>query len=135
MDKIEWSDSFSVGVKMFDDQHKIIIGLINKLIDTPDIDANSAIITALLTEMIQYATTHFDDEERIMREHDYPDYNDQRIQHGGFIEKTAEFCSDGRLQVESIPQSILIYLRQWWIDHILKDDMAYKSFFKDKELA
>jgi hemerythrin len=56
MDKIEWSDSFSVGVKLFDDQHKTIIGMINRLIEAPNIDTNSAIITDLLTGMIEYAT-------------------------------------------------------------------------------
>ncbi len=124
MNKIEWSDSFSVGVELFDEQHKTIISMINKLIETPNINTNSAIITALLTGMIEYAAEHFADEERLMRQHDYPDYSDQRTQHGDFIERTAEFCSDGRLQVDSIPESILVYLRQWWVDHILKEDIA-----------
>ena len=132
MDKIEWSDSFSVGVKLFDDQHKTIIGMINRLIETPNIDTNSAIITDLLTGMIEYATEHFADEENLLQDHDYPHYNDQRTRHSEFIAKTAEFCSDGRLQVKRIPESILIYLREWWASHILKEDMAYKSFLNDE---
>jgi len=139
MDKIEWSDGFSVGVKTFDDQHKRILGLVNKLIDTPNLDSNSVIITEMISKMIDYAKTHFEDEERLMLEHNYPDYIDQRVHHGEFIEKTGAFIeqtaqttSEGE---ESVPESILIYLEDWWINHILKEDMAYKPFFKDKEIV
>ena len=135
MDKIEWSDKFSVGVKLFDDQHRQLVGMINKLIDTPGLRTNSAIVTEMLAAMIEYATTHFESEEQLMKEHDYPGLERQRTEHSEFIAKTAEFCAEGRMQVDGIPESILIYLREWWINHILIDDMRYKQFFDDKELS
>lgn len=134
MDKIEWSDKFSVGVRALDEQHKTLVVMINKLIDAPDLANENGMVPELLAGMIQYATTHFDAEEQLMLEHGYPGYQAQRAEHGAFIAKTAEFCADGRLQVDRIPESILIYLREWWINHILIDDMSYKAFFADKGL-
>lgn len=135
MDKIEWSDKFSVGVKVLDDQHRVLVGMINRLIDTPDLKSQDEMVPDLLAGMIEYATIHFETEEKLMEQFDYPGYDVQQAEHGAFIAKTAEFCSDGRLQVERIPESILIYLREWWINHILIDDMKYKSFFSDKEVT
>ena len=93
MDKIEWSDGFSVGVEAIDNQHKMLISMTNRLIDTPNVDSNSAVITKLLDDMIAYATTHFVDEERLMQLHDYPEFESHQQQHVDFMKKTAEFCS------------------------------------------
>jgi hemerythrin len=34
----------------------------------------------------------------------------------------------------NVPIEILTYLKDWWINHILKIDMKYKSFFNEKGL-
>jgi len=134
MDNIEWSDKFSVGVKVLDDQHQTLVRMINKMIDTPRIGANSSIITEMLTDMLEYAALHFDTEEKLMKEHGYPGYDRQRAEHGEFVRRTEELFSEGRRQVDTVPESILLFLRDWWANHILIDDMRYKSFFKDKAL-
>jgi|TARA_Y100000310_G_scaffold295298_1_gene326496 hemerythrin len=134
MDKIEWSDRFSVGVAVLDDQHSTLVGMINKLIDTPNVPSNSAVITELLDGMIQYAITHFETEEGLMRRHTYPDFESQKEQHVEFMQSTAEFCKveEDTVVVHDFSDSILTYLRDWWTNHILIDDMKYKSFFADQ---
>ena len=121
-----------MGVDLLDTQHKFLVRLINRLIDMPNVNENSSIVTEMITAMIDYATTHFEDEEALLKKYGYPHYDAQRAQHSAFIAKTAEFCADGRLQASNIPASILIYLREWWINHILIDDMKYKSFLREK---
>lgn len=142
MPAIIWSDSFSVGVKMLDDQHKTLVAIINQLVDVVEGQANPSVISDLIAAMIEYAATHFDDEERLMRSHNYPDFETQRMQHGEFIAKTGEFIKhtadfgdDGGLHVTSISAEALEYLRNWWTHHILIEDMAYKSFFQEKKLT
>jgi len=137
MDKVEWTDEFSVGVAILDEQHKILVGMINKLIETPDVASNSDIITELLDGMIQYAITHFEKEEGMLRTHAYPDFQSQKEQHVAFIARTAEFCKveEGTLVVQNFSESVLVYLREWWVNHILVDDMQYKSFFDSKDIS
>ena len=36
MEKIQWSEKFSVGVEKLDKQHQQIIGMLNRLISTPE---------------------------------------------------------------------------------------------------
>ena len=59
MDEIVWQESFSVGVKDLDDQHKQLIKMINTLINQKDVKVNSETISDLLTELTKYAEDHF----------------------------------------------------------------------------
>ena len=87
MNKIKWTDEFSVGVNSLDEQHKKLIGIINQLIEHHD-DANSSgDISPFLTEMLEYAFTHFCDEEQLLLEHDYPGHPKQMEQHKAFWRK------------------------------------------------
>ena len=137
MDNIEWSDKFSVGVAVLDEQHQILVGMINKLIETPYQASNSAVIAESLDGMIQYAINHFETEEGLLRTHAYPDFQSQKEQHIEFIKRTAEYCKveEGTVVVDNFSESLLMYLREWWVDHILIDDMKYKSFFADQGIS
>ncbi|MFN3533222.1 MAG: hemerythrin domain-containing protein, partial [Candidatus Brocadia sp.] len=66
MEKIVWSENFSVGVRVLDDQHKQIVTLINILIEMSDAKIDSEIISDTLTKMTQYAINHFSKEEEYM---------------------------------------------------------------------
>ena len=137
MDRIEWSDGFSVGLEAIDEQHKTLIGMVNKLIDTPNLDSNSAVVTELLDGMIKYATTHFVEEEKQMALHNYADLPAHQEQHVAFMKKTAEFCSveEGKVVVHDFSETVLAYLREWWLNHILDDDMKCKPAFLGKDAS
>ena len=125
MDKIEWSDEYSVGVDAIDTQHKTLIEMTNQLIDTPNIDSNSEIIDEMLNNMIKYATTHFVDEERLMERHDYPNFEAHQKQHVAFMVKTEEFCriEEGAFVVHNFSDEVCKYLRDWWVNHIVASDL------------
>ena len=132
MDKIEWSDDFSVGVKLFDEQHKRLISIVNKLIDASNATVDSEIISEILTEMTDYALTHFKDEEKYMKEYDYPEYEAHKKQHKEFLKKTIAFCDATIYKDRTVPQKILIYLTDWWVNHIQKVDKQYGTFFNQE---
>ena len=129
MEKIMWNNNFSVGVQNLDEQHKKIIKILNKLIEMNDTTVDSEIISDTLTEMTKYASEHFEAEEKLMNENNYPDYLLQKEQHKQFREKTVRFCLDTMSYKATIPIEVLSFLREWWINHILSSDMKYKTFF------
>lgn len=132
MEKIRWDDSFSVGVKKLDEQHRQIIRIINKLIDTTNVSVDSELISDTLTEMRQYASDHFETEEHMMMEYKYPDYKSNKDHHIEFRKRTAGFSMDSIRYKKTVPIEVLTYLKEWWVDHILKIDMKYKAFFVDR---
>ncbi len=134
MEKIVWDESFSVSVEEMDEQHRQIINMVNKLIDMKDVKVDSETISETLTKMTEYASKHFDKEEKYMIEYDYPYYSEQKEQHRQFRNRAANYCLDTMAYKTTIPMEILDYLKDWWINHILETDMKYKSFFNEKGL-
>jgi hemerythrin-like metal-binding protein len=133
MDRIQWSEKFSVGVKALDEQHQQIIGMLNRLVSTPEAeDANSETVSEILTTMTRYSLEHFKTEEGLMKAHGYPDLVEHRQEHIAYRRKAIDFSTASSLGVESVPQILVTYLMDWWTHHILEEDMKYKSFFAEK---
>jgi hemerythrin len=131
MEPIEWNESLSVGVRLLDEQHKRLIGMINRLMADPQVETRSETISDLLNAMTTYAQEHFEAEEQLMEKHGYPQTEEHTAQHHAFRRKTGELCMATMSAVGNVPESILQYLRDWLVGHILKSDMAYKPFFHE----
>lgn len=134
MEKIVWDEGFSVGVRDLDEQHKRIITIVNTLIDMKDAEVDSEIISDTLTKMTQYAGDHFKAEEEYMLNYEYPEYSSQKKQHQEFKKKTVDFCVGTMVHKITIPTEMFAYLKSWWTNHILKEDMKYKEFFHARGL-
>lgn len=135
MKTINWKDEFSVGVKELDDQHKILIGMINDLIAEQNSLTDPTTIADLLTKMTDYAQEHFRAEEYLMAEYGYDQHKQQVKQHQAFIDKTISFHSAADIGPNILSVALLDYLSTWLIHHILTEDMQYKEFFNDKGLS
>ena len=132
MERILWTENFSVGVARLDDQHKRLVQMINRLIAEPRLTTESETISSLLSEMTSYARKHFSAEEELLRRHHYPRLEEQVAEHQAFQKKTTDFCSATMLHVRVVPETLLHYLSDWLVHHILKTDMAYKPFFREQ---
>ena len=133
MEAIHWSEKFSVGVKELDEQHRQIIEMLNRLISTPEArDANSETVSEILTAMTRYSLEHFKTEEGLMKAHGYPNLEEHRQEHIAYRRKAIDFSTAATLGIESVPQILIDYLSEWWMHHILDEDMKYKPFFAKK---
>ena len=135
MERIAWSDQFSVGVRALDDQHKKILSIINKLIENSHEAVDSELISNSLGEMGEYATQHFRLEEQMMEENGYPGLEQQKAQHEAFKTKLVELCCATLQYKGEVPEILLKYLCDWWYHHILHEDMEYRSFFSEKGIS
>ena len=135
MEKIRWDQSFSVGVAKLDEQHRHIIDMINLLIENVEPDIRSEPISETLTRMTKYAEEHFETEEQLLAQHAYPELLSHKEEHAVFCKKTAAFCLDTMRYKTSVPEEILLYLNDWWTNHILTIDMRYSSFFKERNIT
>ena len=119
----------SVGVEVFDEHHKYVILMINRLIDAQNVATDSATVSDLLSRMTSYAQEHLKAEEKLMATHGYPQYEQHKAQHLAYIKKTVDFCTAAQIGVDGIPKGLLAYLRNWWEQHIQNTDKAYANFF------
>lgn len=132
-EQLQWTDKYSVGVSELDQQHQKLFKMLNRLISVNrSSNLHTETITNVLKEMNQYAEVHFATEERLMDTFDYPKFEEHRISHQGFQEKTQELCTATENGMVPTTEELLEYLSYWWRHHILEEDMAYKGFFNEK---
>ncbi len=134
MGKLVWDESYSVGVNILDKQHAIVFEMLNNLMERDDITVRSEPLTAALTTLTTYAAKHFKTEEQLMKEYGYPKFNEHVKTHMQFRLKIIELSNEMLYHKESVPVELFAFLREWWSNHILQEDMQYKAFFKEKGL-
>ncbi|HDR46670.1 MAG TPA: bacteriohemerythrin [Geoalkalibacter subterraneus] len=135
MPLIEWNESFSVDIDRIDREHRKLIGLINQLHEAMIEKKAQRAMTAIVTEMVDYAQTHFATEDLYMEEFRYPDLDLHRVEHQKFIEKTDELrrrVSQGEFVLSL---EVMRFLRDWLKGHILGTDMKYAPFLKEKGIT
>ncbi|CDI04065.1 putative Hemerythrin-like metal-binding protein [Candidatus Competibacter denitrificans Run_A_D11] len=131
-DYIPWSEDLSVGLEEIDEQHKILINLINRLFNEAILKrADKALISDILDELIQYTIVHFAVEESLFRIFDYPDSEAHQEHHNQLKNEVVnfrkKFQDDTPIDIE-----LMSFLKKWITLHIMKDDRKYTPFFLEK---
>lgn len=128
MDFIEWRDSYSVGIAEMDAQHQRIIHAINKLDKESRSAVNSELVSDILTELTAYASQHFQAEEELLQRIGFPDFDEHQQEHKAYRLKVVALCQDTIAQSHLVPTSLLAFLKDWWVAHILESDQKYAGF-------
>ncbi len=129
MNKIIWTEKYSVGVKELDAQHQKIIALINRLVDYMEEGKDENSISYVVNEMHTYIIEHFSTEERLLARIKYPALKEQKESHNQFIKNFSNLCIGVGGDKIKAAQCITDVLIEWWDQHILQDDMQYKRYF------
>lgn len=132
MDMITWNDSLSVGVQQFDAEHQELIKFVNKLNQSLKIGGAQKTMESILTGLINYTVIHFKHEEDYMILYEYPGYEGHRKEHDALKQKVIDFHERFNARQAAFSLELMIFLRDWLINHIQKSDMAYREFFQSK---
>lgn len=125
---VEWEDKYSVGIKKIDEEHKKLIGIINKAAVTNKLKKIRGVLT-VLDEMIDYAGNHFLTEETYMISFGFPEYLFHRNEHIGFTEKAIDLQNRVVSGDSQVANEALEFLKQWLVNHIQETDSRYTDWF------
>lgn len=115
-----WSETYSVGNLILDEQNKQFLSFINELAIP-----NKEICEELFDELINHLSIHFEGEEDLLHEIDYENTTAHIELHNEFIiELTLFYKKNIQTHNCSGLQDILI---NWFTKHILIEDMKYKA--------
>jgi hemerythrin len=130
-DYIIWKDEYSVSDKPIDLQHQQIVRVINDVYNLVKNGSSKEEIGKLLANLKRYTETHFDYEEKLMHLISYPDSVKHEALHKTMAEKTAGMCKVQQSSVNGImPDEVLEFLRDWWVNHIRNLDVQYVPFLQ-----
>ena len=130
MNKIEWSEEFSVGISEIDNQHQQLITILNDLIEARNLEKNFNEISAIISKMVDYIGYHFGTEEKYMVRFQYAGLQSHRDEHRTFIQKVLDFRKQLSLENPTIHQDMLTFLQDWIRIHICETDKKYSQCFR-----
>ncbi len=134
MSYFDWNDSFSVNVVEFDQQHKKLVEMINDLGEAMKQGKGKDVLGKIINGLITYTETHFASEEKYFDQLNYPETATHKKEHKELAKKVADFeqgFEEGRIHLS---MEIMVFLKDWLVEHIQGTDKKYSSFFNEKGL-
>ena len=124
-----WSQDYSVGIRLIDNDHKDLVDMVNSLHDQISGSDSEEQIATTLAFLARYVREHFTREEALMAQYGYPDLAAHKASHH---ELAAEIHAAQKVftsEPERLdPQKLLLFLRDWLVHHILSEDMKYVPY-------
>lgn len=129
-----WNDSWLVGIREVDTQHKHLVSLLNKLHEAMVHGEGKQVLGGILSELVNYTKAHFAGEERLMRQHGYAEYNAHKQEHDRLAGQVVKFQQDftSGAATSSTSVEVLHFLRNWLQHHICGTDKKYVPFLQSK---
>ena len=126
---IEWDDGlFSIGIGKIDEQHKKWIELINVINDSIGNSQNVAILGKVFQDMVDYCDYHFREEEELMQNHKYPEYEAHKQKHEKFTEMAISYRKN-LMNGEMVSRlEVILNLVEWLKKHIQVVDREFGRF-------
>ena len=131
-DLVTWDNSFNLGLGKIDEQHQLLLILVNKIWRAIIGRADKKQVFALIKELELYSIIHFADEEAYMLKVNYPNIDEHKKIHKQFIKRVvmekAIAIKEGHLSLD-----ILYFLRDWLVSHIKGSDMLFSEYVKEQD--
>lgn len=132
MPLLEWTPALSCGFQGIDEDHKELLEITNTLFDAVVYGRGKEIVEEVLEELLDYTSWHFGHEERLMKEHGYPDYFHHKTEHALLTERVLAFQARYRNGDEKTPEELLSFLRRWLVQHFDQVDSRLGRFLYER---
>lgn len=131
---ISWNQDLSVNIQMIDKQHQKLVAMLNELNDAMRERKSKEILGKTIANLADYALTHFMTEERLFDKHQYPHQAAHKQEHNSFAEKVAQFKTRHERGEVALSIEMMIFLKDWLINHIQGSDKKYGPFLNERGL-
>jgi hemerythrin len=127
---VKWSDEYSMGINLIDEQHKGLIDLINELFNhvTGNKAEEKEYFQEVIEQAVQYVKFHFATEEKYMTSIGFPGYAEHKKAHEQFVLTVITTIKDFNEGNKMTLENFANFLKDWVLTHIAKVDMQYSKF-------
>ncbi|MBF0351061.1 MAG: bacteriohemerythrin [SAR324 cluster bacterium] len=130
---VHWDDVFKTGLAEADRQHQLLFDIVNQIRNGAENGIDRESLGSLIGGLIDYTKFHFKFEEDLLKKQGYPEYDNHKRIHDGFARKALEYQQRfEREQAETLCIELTNLLKDWLINHIMKEDTKYGTFLNSK---
>ena len=131
---VSWSESYATGIELIDKQHRELMNLTNELYRaclSGKEKANAAFEDAM-SRMVEYVRFHFSNEQKLLEQLKYPDYNKHKLQHDTLVKNILEAVKEYDKGNKFVPNNFVRTLKDWIFGHIAVFDKSYAFYISSQ---
>lgn len=125
-----WREAYSVGIPEIDNQHKVLIKLINKLHSSMLDGKGNEALASILDELVRYTETHFAYELSMLRQRGYSGLAAHTKEHKRLTGQLLDLLTNFKGGKLTATIGVMQFLKGWLANHILERDLAYARELK-----
>jgi hemerythrin len=129
-----WKEEYSMHIQEIDDQHKVIVELLNDLYDAFLRKEHENKTGEILSRLTDYAFMHFKLEEKYFLMFNYHEKVEHKLEHKKFVERVETFKEEFNKNKTALTYKIINFLRDWLSNHIMVSDKKYVPCFRENGL-
>jgi hemerythrin-like metal-binding protein len=139
MPKLVWDNQYSIGIEAIDAPHRVLFEYINELRDIMLGNKPADVIESTFYSILNYTITQFLDEEVLLYQNEYPDYENHKQVHDEFMNeikslyvrfRAGDPLANGRI----VSAEVTAILTEWIQVHIMNEDKRYAEYFRNAGL-
>ncbi len=130
---IQWRKEMSVDSAAIDEDHRLLIDLVNAVETVIEQKTTVADLDRSLLRLRHYSLEHFKREEALQRSVHYPFHQAHAREHADLVNRLEAIIArrsaarSGR-DMTLVAQEILVLLKEWLINHILHADLRMRPY-------
>jgi hemerythrin-like metal-binding protein len=128
--EFKWDSSLALDIPHIDEEHRQIIDTMNRIADLNRKSFDKEQLLSSFKLLIGLTQKHFKDEEELMRQENYPNFETHKRIHDSFLETLERY----KVEMESsvyrrFPSAVFDFFKTWITTHIMIVDRQYQEFF------
>lgn len=131
--RLQWQDSWRIGIDTIDRQHQRLIGLVNIFFEAMEMKRCPDMYKSVLSGLMSYVHTHFRDEEIEMQRLGYPGLDEQKRLHEELKQSVQHIVDTVRAGGDIDRDAVAAFLYQWANTHLAVEDAKIGQFIKEKQ--
>ena len=130
-DLMPWSANLSVDIKLIDEQHKKLVGMINELHKAMKLKKSNSAMGAILDRLVDYTASHFATEEKLFAQFGYPEEKAHVELHRKLVAQVVDIQKKFKAGDAMLSMELMTFLKEWLVKHIQGTDKKYSSFLRE----
>ena len=132
MNKYDWVEKYSLGIKELDEQHRHFFEMVNEIIKlTGENKIATRNLLFKISDFNNYSTYHMMTEEDIFNRYEYPETKEHIEAHNTYRLRMKEFIYEAEkddAEAKKIALDLASFAGSWLINHIMDVDQRYVKF-------
>ena len=126
-----WNNEYNINIEKMDKEHQKQLEYLEQINIAIIDNVNDDKIYNSLDTLYSFSKKHFHDEEELMHNNDFEDFENHKNIHQELLQKMLVFKEE--LQKGTLDKSfIAVILKEWLLKHIFEEDIKYSRFLNEK---